>query len=201
MADPIDFYFDFSSPYGYLAAQEIDAFAEHHLRTVRWRPMLIGAAFKQTGSKPLLDLPMKGDYARHDIGRAARRIGVTFRLPNPFPFMSVAAARAFYWRADTNEAEAKELAKALYRAAFSEGSDISSAKSVAEVAHAACGIPVDQTLAALNEPQLKDRLRTIVTEAIDRGVFGSPFIFIDDEPFWGFDKIPDMERWLERGGW
>ena len=95
MPDPIDFYFDFSSPYGYLASRRIDALAAKHGRTVNWRPHLIGAAFKATGSQPLLNIPMKGDYARIDIPRAARMHGVPFVMPERFPFLSVAAARAF----------------------------------------------------------------------------------------------------------
>ncbi len=200
MADQLDFYFDFSSPYGYLAAQEIDALAVRHSLTARWHPTLIGAAFKQTGSQPLLGVPMKGDYAQHDLGRTARRLGVPFQLPKAFPFMAVASARAFYWRAATDEADAKKLAKALYRTAFADGADISSAQSVAEIASATCGVSADDVLAALNDPQLKDLLRNEVNAALERGVFGSPFIFVGDEAFWGFDRLPDVEAWLE-GGW
>ncbi len=201
MTGHLEFYFDFSSPYGYLAAQRIDDLAARHGRVARWRPTLIGAAFKETGARPLLGQPMKGDYAAHDIARTARRIGVPFRLPRPFPFMSVAAARAFYWRTDQDEAEAKTLAKALYHAAFGEGGDISSAQQVAEISREACGLKVDEVLAALNEPSIKSRLRAEVDAALDRGVFGSPFIFIEDEPFWGFDRMPDIEAWFETGGW
>ncbi len=200
MAEHIDFYFDFASPYGYLAAQRIDALAERHGRVAHWRPTLIGAAFKQTGARPLLGQPMKGDYALRDIARAARRLGVPVQVPQPFPFLSVAAARAFYWQADRDETGAISLARALYHVAFGEGGDIASAQRVAEIANATCGHPVDEVLAALNDPGVEDRLRAEVDAALARGVFGSPFVFVDDEPFWGFDRLPDIEAWLE-GGW
>lgn len=200
MPEPIDFYFDFASPYGYFAAQRIDALAERYDRTARWLPTLIGAAFKKTGARPLLDQPMKGDYARRDIARTARRMGVPVQVPEPFPFMSVAAARAFYWQADRDEANAKALAKALYHVAFGQGGDIASAARVAEIAHETLDVDTDDVRAALNDPAIKDRLRTEVNAALDRGVFGSPFIFVDDEPFWGFDRLADIEAWLEAGG-
>ena len=200
MPDPIDFYFDFSSPYGYLTSKRIDAIAEKFGRSVTWRPHLIGAVFKTTGSQPLLNIPMKGDYARRDIPRTARRMGVPFRLPERFPFASVAAGRAFYWLNDRDPGKAKDLAKALYHRAFGEGEDISGGDSVVAVA-AAQGIDADELQAALADPTVKERLKHEVEVAVERGVFGSPFVFVDGEPFWGNDKLTEVEHWLETGGW
>ena len=103
MAAPIDFYFDFSSPYGYLASCRIDEVAARHDRKVNWRPFLLGVAFKLTGSGPLTSQGPKGDYALHDFARTARLLGVPFAMPEGFPFASVAAARAFYWLLDQDE--------------------------------------------------------------------------------------------------
>jgi len=200
MPDPIDFYFDFSSPYGYLAAKRIEAIAARHGRSVTWRPHLIGAVFPTTGSKPLLDIPLKGDYARRDLPRTARHLGIPFQLPKPFPFMSVAAARAFYWLSDRDSAKAKELAMALYDRAFGAGEEISSAEAVIAVA-SGVGIDADELRDALNDPAVKERLKAEVNAAIGRGVFGSPYIVIDGEPFWGHDKLAEVDRWLETGGW
>ena len=85
MAAPIEFYFDFSSPYGYLAAQRIDEVAEEYKRTVDWKPFLLGVVFKTTGSVPLLNIPLKGDYARRDLARSARLFEIPFTLPKKFP--------------------------------------------------------------------------------------------------------------------
>ena len=200
MPDPIDFYFDFSSPYGYLASRRIDGIAAKHGRSVTWRPHLIGAVFPTTGSKPLLDIPLKGDYARRDLPRTARHLGIPFQLPKPFPFMSVAAARAFYWLSDRDSAKAKELAMALYDRAFGAGEEISSAEAVIAVA-SGVGIDADELRDALNDPAVKERLKAEVNAAIGRGVFGSPYIVIDGEPFWGHDKLAEVDRWLETGGW
>lgn len=200
MPDPIDFYFDFSSPYGYLASRRIEAIAAKHGRSVTWRPHLIGAVFPTTGSKPLLDIPMKGEYARLDLPRTARGLGIPFRLPKQFPFLSVAAARAFYWLTDRDPAKAKELARALYDRAFGEGEEISSAEAVIDIA-ANVGVDAKALRAALTDPAVKDRLKQEVAAAIERGVFGSPYIIVDGEPFWGHDKLEEIDRWLETGGW
>jgi 2-hydroxychromene-2-carboxylate isomerase len=200
MAEPIEFYFDFSSPYGYLAAQKIDGIGERHGREVVWKPFLLGAVFKTTRSEPLLGIPMKGDYARIDLPRAARLMGVPFTLPSPFPFMSVAACRAFYWLSDRDPATAKALAKRIIDAAFGAGRDMSGAVAVLEVA---AGLDVDpgELGAALQDQAVKDRLRIEVEQGIEKGVCGSPFVFVDGEPFWGHDRLDHVDRWLETGGW
>ena len=84
MSDPIEFYFDFSSPYGYLASERIDAIAARHGREAAWRPYLMGVAMKVTGSAPVVNRPMLGAYSRRDMERSARRLRVPFRFPEPF---------------------------------------------------------------------------------------------------------------------
>ena len=200
MLSPIEFYFDFSSPYGYLAAEQIDELAARHGRAVDWRPMLLGAVFKDTGGQPLLDIPMKGDYARHDLARCARLIGVPFVIPDSFPFMSVAAARAYYWLHDRDPEKAVALAKALYREAFGKGRDIDSPKAVVGVCEE-LGIDGEAVAAALKDPAVKQRLRDEVEAAIAKGVFGSPLMIVDGEVFWGHDRLDQLGLWLDRGGW
>ncbi len=63
------------------------------------------------------------------------------------------------------------------------------------------GVDADSLRAALGDPAVKERLKREVAAAVERGVFGSPFIFVDGEPFWGNDRLADVERWLETGGW
>jgi 2-hydroxychromene-2-carboxylate isomerase len=200
MAAAIEFYFDFSSPYGYLAAQRIDEVVEEYGREVAWKPFLLGALFKTTGSQPLLDIPMKGDYARHDLARSARLYDIPFVLPETFPFMSVAACRATYWLGERDAEDAKELAAALFGAAFGAGQNISRPEEVAAVA-AKLGHDEAEVLAAVQDQRIKDLLRREVDAAIAKGVFGSPYIIVDGEPFWGCDRLDDIAVWLETGGW
>lgn len=198
--NPIDFYFDFSSPYGYFASTQIDGIAAKYGREVVWRPILLGAVFKITGQQPLPTIPLKGSYAKHDLARSARLFGVPFKLPTRFPVAGQAPSRAFYWVGDKDPALARKLAQALYRAYFAEDRDISSPEVTANVA-AKLGVDRGELLAALEDPAVKERLKTEVEAAIERGVFGSPYIVIDGEPFWGSDRIEQVEKWLATGGW
>ena len=198
MADPIDFYFDYSSPYGYIAAMKIDALAARHGRSVNWKPVLLGAVFKVTGAKPLPTLPLKGGYALRDIPRSARFHGLAYRHPSKFPIASQAPARAFYWVDDRDPALAHHLARTLYEAYFVRDLDISSPEVTADVA-ATLGLSRDELLAAIGSEIIKTRLKTEVAAALARNVFGSPYFVIDGEPFWGVDRFEQMERWLTQG--
>ena len=200
MSDPIEFYFDFSSPYGYLAGECIDALVARHGRDVTWRPYLMGVAMKVTGSSPVVNRPMMGAYSRRDMQRSARRLQVPFRFPEPFPIATIAACRAVYWMERANADGAKPLAKALYRAYFVDGRNISEPDVVADVASES-GADRDALLAGIQEPEIKERLKEVTNNAIERGIFGSPFFMVDDEPFWGHDRMDEVDRWLETGGW
>lgn len=200
MANPIDFYFDFSSPYGYFASARIEELAAKHGRSVNWRPILLGAVFKITGQQPLPSIPLKGSYANHDLARSARLFGLPYKFPTKFPVAGQAPSRAFYWVSDRDPRLAIRLAQALYHAYFVEDRDISSPEVTANVA-AKLGVDKDQILHALGEPAVKQRLATEVDAAIERGVFGSPFFIIDKEPFWGSDRLDQIDRWLATGGW
>jgi 2-hydroxychromene-2-carboxylate isomerase len=196
MKAPIDFYFDFSSPYGYLGSQRIEALAERHGRTVSWKPYLIGAAFKVSGAKPLTEFgPAKRDYAVRDFARSARFYGIAFRMPSTFPVATVAATRAYYWLAGKDPARAVALAKALYKAYFVDDVNISDAENVVRVA-ASAGCNLEEARAALNDPAVKDKTRAEVEAAIAKGAFGSPYVVADGEPFWGVDRFDQLERWL-----
>ncbi len=198
MAPAIDFYFDFSSPYGYLAAIKIDDLAARHSRRVNWRPILLGAVFKITGAQPLPTLPLKGKYAIHDILRSARFHGIEYTQPAKFPIATQAPARAFYWLDARDAAGAKRLAHALFRAYFVNNRDISSPEVTADVA-VTLGEKRADVLAALADAAVKDKLKNEVDAAITLGVFGSPYFVIDGEPFWGIDRFDQIERWLGRG--
>ncbi|CAO3414358.1 DsbA family protein [Azospirillum doebereinerae] len=204
MPDPIDFYFDFASPYGYFASLRIDELAAAHGRSVTWRPILLGAVFKVTGMKPNLEQPLRGEYLTLDAGRIARLLGAPFTFPDSAPVNGVAASRAVYWLADEHPEQAKLLARALYHAHFAEGRDIGPADTVAEIAARTLGsLGIDRAAvsAALQDQTVKDRLRSATDEAVERGVFGSPFVIVDDEPFWGWDRLDMVDRWLATGGW
>jgi 2-hydroxychromene-2-carboxylate isomerase len=200
MPHPIEFYFDYSSPYGYMASTKIEALAAKYDRVVLWRPFLLGVVFKSTGSKPLPFIPLKGEYARRDFIRSAAFHGVPFNMPSNFPIPSVPPARAFYWMEQKSPTQAADVAKALLRAYYVDDVNIADAEETVRVVEK-LGVPADDVRAGINDQAVKDILKAEVDKAIARGVFGSPYIIVDGEPFWGMDRLDQVERWLEKGPW
>lgn len=196
----IDFYFDYSSPYAYLASHTIEALAQKHGRTVTWRPILLGFVFKTTDSKPLVHIPLKGDYSMHDLKRTARETGVPFVIPDNFPIGTVAAARATLWVRANHADKTDALVHALFNAYFGNNTDISDAANVLQIA-GTCGIDASALEQALGDNDVKALLKTEVDNALNAGVFGAPFMVVDGEPFWGHDRLPVIDRWLSTGGW
>ena len=135
----------------------------------------------------------------HDFHRSARHLGLPYNPPSRFPLPTQNAARAFYWLHGQDCALARQFAHAVYRAFFVDDRDISSPDTVLEIA-AKLGVDREQLTAALQSPEMKARLREECDRALAAGVFGSPHVIIDGEPFFGADRLPQIERWLETGG-
>jgi len=200
VSDPIDFWFDFSSPYGYLLSERIDEVAARFGRKVRWHPILLGIVFKATGSAPLtLQNPAKAAYSLLDFARSARFMGVPYRHPTRFPLATQNAARAYYWLHGEDCALARRFAHATFRALYVDDRDIAAPDVVLEIA-AGLGVDRSSLETALQRQEIKDRLKAEVDNALAIGVFGSPHVMIDGEPFFGADRLPQIEKWLETGG-
>ena len=200
-AAPIDFYFDFISPYGYLAAARIGEIGARYGRPVAWRPFLLGVTVLQVmGIKPLMETPLKSDYLVVDRPRMAKLLGVPLAIPDLDGVNGVAASRAFYWLAERDEDTARALARRLLERLWVEGRDITDAGAVADEA-AALGVSRETIEAALGDPRVKDLLRSAVDAAVARKVFGSPFFIVDGQPVWGVDRLWMVEHWLRHGSW
>jgi 2-hydroxychromene-2-carboxylate isomerase len=181
---PVEFYFDFASPYGFLAAMQIDQIK----RQVLWRPFLLGAVYKKFGQSPL-EHPLKRDYViKVDAPRMARWIGLNLKVPADFPAHALPPSRAFYWIEAQDPSKAVAFAKAAYRKYWLEGRATSDEEVAAE-AGTTVGFKKDVLLAGIRETGVKGRLIRENDNAITKGVFGSPFFIADGEPYWGSDRI------------
>jgi len=195
----IDFWFDFSSPYAYIAASWVDALAAAHHRTVRRHAILLGALFQHDGLKPPVAYPLKGAYSLRDFARTARFHGLAYTPPPVFPMATHNAARVFWWQQHTQgDAAAARWAQHVFRAAFARGLAVHETPVLKTLA-AEAGLNADEAEAACTNPTWKDRLRQANEEAVAAGVFGAPFFRIDGEPFWGNDREPQLRRWLAQG--
>jgi 2-hydroxychromene-2-carboxylate isomerase len=202
MKPPIDFWFDFISPYGYFASLQIGELAARHGRSVRWRPLLLGVTvMKVMGLKPLMDTPLKRDYVLRDVRRHARGHGIALgrdleRAPmNPLP-----AARTLAWLDKNAREHAATFARKLLHRYWVEGVECDQADVLRLALHDAA-VDAQTIEQALGDGTASELLRSSVAEAIAAGAFGSPFVLIDGEPFWGVDKLPLADKWLATGGW
>ena len=196
-----DFYFDFISPFGYLASLRVDALAAKYGRECRWHSMLLGiSVLKVMGMKPLPSYPLKGAYLARDLQRAARRQTVVL---NKFPQQAspVPAGRCFHWLKQQDEALAQSFARAALNAYWRQGSDIGTPEAVATIAERV-GADAAAALSAITEGEGDRLLRAAVAQSMEKGVFGSPTFIVDEkEPFFGLEKMELVEEWLASGGW
>ncbi|MEO7338505.1 MAG: 2-hydroxychromene-2-carboxylate isomerase [Caldimonas sp.] len=195
---PIDFYFDFSSPYSYVASEWIEALAARHGRTVDWKAILLGATFVAAELKSPVSHPIKREYSLLDFERSARFAGVPLKMPSKFPIPTQNAARLFWWLHDRGDLTGRHWARHCLRAYFARGVDPSDVASL-KMLCAEFGLDPAQAEAVWNDPEWKARLKSENDSAIGHGVFGAPFFMVDGEPFWGNDRRAQIERWLDKG--
>ena len=192
---PIHFYFDFSSPYAYIASEWIAALAARHGRPVRWHAILLGVTFQAAELKSPVSYPIKREYSLRDFARSARMEGVPMVMPSPFPIASHNAARLFWWLDSQDPQRAVEWAHAGLRGYFARGIPLNDMGALQALA-GELGIAPEQVAATCADPVWKDRLRAENDAAIAAGVFGAPFFIVDGEPFWGNDRKQQIDRWL-----
>ena len=198
----VDFSFDSLSSSGYFASLRTEALAARHGRSVRWHSMLLGVSVMKTmGLKPLLETPLKSDYVLRDTARYMRRHKLQLARKLTDPFMDPrAAARGFYWVRRQRPGQEAAFARAAFDCYWREGRDLGAPAQVAELAPA-IGVAPAEMLAGIESDAARSDLRDAVAASLARGVFGSPFFFVDGEPFWGSDRLEQLDEWLGSGGW
>ncbi|MES2128380.1 MAG: 2-hydroxychromene-2-carboxylate isomerase [Pseudomonadota bacterium] len=199
MPADIDFYFDFASPYSYLAANRINRIAALRRRKVNWHPLVVTALYQANGTPPTPTLPVKWEYVRKDVKRIARNERIPFREPPGYPRILLTPGRAMLWiRAVHGDETAVLFARTCFHAYFGDGVDIGDVDVLAGIA-AGLGVQKDALLAGMADDAIKGELKNGSTLAFQKGVFGVPFVIADGEHFWGFDRFPLLAQWLSRG--
>lgn len=188
----LDFWFDYSSPFAYLASTQVDALAARTGATLRWRPMLLGAVFREVGQA---DVPLfamseaKRRWVLDDLGQWAAHWDVPFRYSPHFPLRTVLALRLTLAHPDP-----VPFAHRVFRAAWADGLDLADPATFV-------GLGLDPAWIAEANVAQKEPLFAQTREAIDRGVFGTPTFLVDDRwLFWGQDRLDQVEDTLT-GAW
>jgi 2-hydroxychromene-2-carboxylate isomerase len=179
----IEFFFDIVSPYSYLASHRIDAVGARAGLPVRWRPFLLGGVFKATGNDMPARVPARGAYMLRDLDRWADRLEIPFQFPSFFPCNSLIPMRALTW---LPEEERREAAQRIFHAHWAEARNPQDIELLAELLGR-------QPVVGAGEPEVKARLRQTTDEAVARGAFGAPSIFVGDQLFFGNDRMELVE--------
>lgn len=194
----IELFFDIGSSYSYLAATQMAGLAQRTGVPVRWRPFLLGGVFKATGNDTPVRLPAKAKWILHDMTLWAHHYGIPFKMPSRFPQITLRTMRAIAAAERlAGSAAIPPFALALFRAYWAEDLDITSEPVIAEAAKAA-GLDAAAIIAAIEAPETKEQLRANTDEAVRRGAFGAPAMFVGETLFWGNDRIPLLEQYLAR---
>lgn len=197
---PIEFYFDFISPFGFFGSHLIEPVAAKHGRRLDWRPMLLGiSVMKVMGLPPVPQTPLKGPYSGHDSRRFARMLGLPFERAGLDAMGPLPAGRAFAWLKDRDDDVAVAFAKAVMDR-YWRGGMMDQVDLLAEEAEK-LGVSGADLKSAVNDDAVKARHREWVDQSLEKGVFGVPTFIVDGEMFWGADRVWMVERWLETGGW
>ena len=192
MSRRIEFFYDFRSPYSYLAFTQLRAMDVE----VALRPMQILEVMKIVGNTPTtITCAAKGRYARIDLARWAQRYGIPFQPSNMRENDGDACSRAVL--AARTPAEADAITLALYRAGWSEAKPLATRADIM-AAIAAAGIDPAPIAARIDAPEIVAQLEANTKEAAERGVFGSPTTFVGDAMFFGNDRLDFLREHLAR---
>ncbi len=191
---PIEFWYEFSSTYSYLAAMRIGPLARAAGRTILWRPFLLGPIFAERGwtTSPFNIYEDKGRYMWRDVAREAEAAGLAFRRPSRFPVNTVLGARVALLGVD--EGWVEPFTRALYSSYFVDDADLAD-PTVVERALAGIGLDGPAVRARAESADHKPRLRAQTDLARSLGIFGAPAFLVDGELFWGNDRLERALGW------
>ena len=197
----IEFWYDFSSPWTYLASTQVESVVQRAGGELIWRPMLLGAVFKQVGTPdvPALAMPEpKRNYYSRELDLWAEHWNVPFKFTTRFPMRTVTALRLALLAGD----RIATLSHALFKALWVDDRDISADTELADILKAE-GFDAESMLERTQQPEAKQNLIDATSEAVERGVFGAPTFIMKhpkgDVMLWGQDRLELVEKVL--GGW
>jgi glutathione S-transferase kappa 1 len=199
----LELFYDIVSPYSYLALVILDRYRAAWSMELVLRPAWLHGVMKSVGNVPPASLAQRAPYLIRDIGRLSGYVGVELTLPEVFPGNTLAAMR--FLRAlekSDHRAALFEVSTALFRAHWGQGRAVDEPATIVELAIGA-GLDANvarQLASTLGEPDVKELLKKSVDEAVERGAFGFPAMFVDkdgsDEMFFGHDRLPVLAHEL-----
>jgi 2-hydroxychromene-2-carboxylate isomerase len=195
MRPPLQFWFDFASPYSYVGALRVEALCAAAALPFVWRPFLLGPLFQAQGfaTSPFNTQPARKAYMWRDLERLCEKYALpAFQAPPVFPQRSVLVGRLGC--ALLEHPRCGDFVRAAFTAEFHEGLDLNEPAVLGGVLER-LGLEPAAWLAKAESPELKAQLRAFTDEAAQRGLFGAPNLFVGDELFFGQDRLEDGLAW------
>ena len=194
-ANYIEFYFDCSSPWTYLAFAEIVSLSQRHELNIDWKPVLVGGVFN-TVNQDIYEFrkkpnPLKLGYSNNDLHLWAKVRGISISFPEVFPVNSVKAMRGCFFAMKGNQLV--EFASNIFQAYWSEGKDISQDDLLLDIAKNS-NLDTEEFKKFITSQEAKDLLIKNTDELIERGGFGSPTFFYKEKMFFGNDRLHLLEE-------
>jgi len=199
----IEFFFDCSSPWTYLAFHNIQPLAKEFGEDITWRPILVGGIFNTVNPSVYAQretpVPLKQRYMLKDLNDWARSAGLSIKMPpTVFPVNSVKAMRGCIWLSRESAKDMVPFARAVFETYWGEDKDISKDEVLTGICHKV-GVDPQVFLAGIGAPDIKDQLKINTEEVVARGGFGSPTIFLDrTDMYFGNDRMPLIREALQR---
>jgi 2-hydroxychromene-2-carboxylate isomerase len=187
MGKTVEFYFDFGSPYSYLAYRALPGIAAVRGAQIVWRPMLLGGVFKASGNHSPAEIPAKSAWMRRDMQRWAARYGAAFSHNPYFPINTLTLMRGATGM-QMRGPDFHKYVETIFHAMWGKPRNLGEPDELAAVLRQA-GIDVDDFRILVNDPAVKEQLKKTTEEAVARGVFGAPTFFVGEEMFWGQDRL------------
>ncbi|MGC2276403.1 MAG: 2-hydroxychromene-2-carboxylate isomerase [Candidatus Binatus sp.] len=191
MSKRVEFFYDYLSPFSYLADTRLPEIARRTGAEIAYRPILMGAIMKSVGNAGPLSIPSKAAYNIAEFQRWAKRYGVPAQFSPYFPFNTIRIVRGAI--AAQLVGRFAEFHSAAFRAIWEQAQDLSKEEALQRLLNEA---QIDPAL--IEGDDIKNRLRANVDEAVERGAFGAPTFFVNGEMFWGNDRLDFVEEALMR---
>ncbi|MFL1546227.1 2-hydroxychromene-2-carboxylate isomerase [Pseudomonas sp. O39] len=188
MSKTLEFFFDLGSPATYLAYTQLPALCAETGTQLVYQPMLLGGVFKATGNASPITVPAKGRYMFNDLARYAKRYNVPLKFNPHFPINTLVLMRAVTGIQLRQPERFQAFIDCLFRALWVEGRNLGDPAGVAAVLTEA-GFAPEEVLALANDESVKTALKDKTEEAIQRGVFGAPSMFVGNDMFFGQDRL------------
>jgi 2-hydroxychromene-2-carboxylate isomerase len=188
MSKTVEFYFDLGSPATYLAYTQLPGICAQTGSQLIYIPILLGGVFKATGNASPVTVPAKGRYMFQDLDRYARRYGVTLKYNPNFPINTLMLMRAVTGMQLRHPQRFQAFIDCLFHALWVEARSLDDLATVATVL-TRHGFDPDEVLALTTDEEVKAVLKANTEQAVERGVFGAPSMFVDNQLFFGQDRL------------